>query len=351
MKKYLVFISLFFISGISSAAIAEIQTSETHWDRSSAMAAVQSVDITEAVHELGNISTLADGQSTLDQLKQLENRADWPLPAREAALYRFTRSLVDLPRDAVSPAVLRHLRTYQAQTLVPHDEHESAFIPLFNIRAAAAGVESSWQRQEFAFEAETLIGTDPEALVSGYGKATSPNQRYAYIDLLKNARLDEVYAVQDAALTKLDGSPALTPVIATTATITKDPIAIQQLLTDGQGMGISPALVSIGQQLSSSEIGRLLIFAIRQAPAINASMAMAAWSPLVQHQVDVRDLLVETLADPGLGSSAALALAHQPDIQTIKILQETAAGDSAAAQRAQMALDLNRDRLIGERQP
>lgn len=80
-------------------------------------------------------------------------------------------------------------------------------------------------------------------------------------------------------------------------------------------------------------------------------MAMAAWSPVVQHQVGVRDLLIDTLANSVLGSSAALALAHQPDIQTIKILQETATGDSVAARHAQMALGLNREQLTGKTQP
>ena len=59
----------------------------------------------------------------------------------------------------------------------------------------------------------------------------------------------------------------------------------------------------------------------------------------------------ELLDDPELGASAALALAQNPDIQTLKILQDTAGGETAAARRAQMALDFNRDQLIGEVQP
>jgi len=41
-------------------------------------------------------------------------------------------------------------------------------------------------------------------------------------------------------------------------------------------------------------------------------------------------------------------LAQSPDIQTIKVLQDIAGGNSIAARRAQMALTMNRDRLIGE---
>ncbi len=92
-------------------------------------------------------------------------------------------------------------------------------------------------------------------------------------------------------------------------------------------------------------------YAIFEAPAGNASLAIAAWWPRLKHVLAVRDLLVEKLADPALGSAAALALAQSPDVQTIKILQQTAAGDSLAARRAQMALDINREQLIGEAQP
>ena len=62
-------------------------------------------------------------------------------------------------------------------------------------------------------------------------------------------------------------------------------------------------------------------------------------------------LMIGLLGDAGLGSSAVLALSMEPDIQTIKLLQDTAAGESVAAKRAQQALDLNQARLTGEARP
>ena len=63
----------------------------SQWDRSSALAAVRSVNIELASHEING----------LKDLQTLENRSDWPLPAREAAIFQYTRSLASASRDTV----------------------------------------------------------------------------------------------------------------------------------------------------------------------------------------------------------------------------------------------------------
>ncbi len=117
------------------------------------------------------------------------------------------------------------------------------------------------------------------------------------------------------------------------------------------GQGLSSTLKKLDKRLQVADTAALLDFAIQQAPASNATLAIAAWWPRLKHDSVTRDLMIDLLADPALGASAALALAQSPDIQTIKALQDTAKGSSVAARRAQMALDLNRAGLIAEVQP
>ena len=166
------------------------------------MAVINSARIDVAVSTIGNISTLADAEGTLERLNELENRADWALPVREAVLYRFTRSLADFPRDAVAIEIMQHLQDYRARTLVPHEEHRDSHVPLFNIRAAAGGVENTWIRAEARAQAMQLLD-DPADFVGLYLQSPSAPQRYGHIDALQMARLTHVGAVQDAALAQL----------------------------------------------------------------------------------------------------------------------------------------------------
>lgn len=338
MRIHFPSVVLVLVSGILNTASAQDFPLPSEWDRSSAMAAVRSVDIDAAVADIGD----------LQDLKALENRSDWPQPAREAAIYTFTRSLAALPRDAVAEAIMQYLRNYQAQVLVPHEDHGDATIPLFNIRGAAAGIENGWLRAESAAEASEVLAREPAALVARYLASDNHSQRSGYLDAVAAATTGELRAVQAAALNRLDESPELTRVLAVTAVMTADPNAAHRLLMDGRGAGLAPALESLALQATPRAIAGMLKFAIEQAPTGNAALAIAAWWPLLRNDAASRQLLLDTLADPALGSAAALALARNPDIQTIRELQLIAAGSSITAQRAQLALNINRDALTGD---
>ena len=249
MKNSLVLAILFYLFFNADIALAENPAPYVQWDRNSAMAAARSVNVEVEVSEMTNISSLADGDATLNRLRHMETRSDWPLPAREAALYKFTKSLTEVPRSAVAVEVMQHLQNYEAQTLVANEHHGDTLVPLFNIRGAATGVENSWQRTEFAAEAARLLESNPEALVSAYAESRNNNQQFGYLDALGQASMANVVAVQTAALEQFKQSPELTRVVGETAAITADTYAAQQLLINGQGAGLASALRQLDQHL------------------------------------------------------------------------------------------------------
>jgi hypothetical protein len=335
---------------LASCLASQVRASDPalieHWDRNAAIAAANSFEIDPVVNEIGDVSSLSDAAATLSKLKDLESRGDWPLPAREAAIYQFTRDLASLPRDAVAIEVIQHLQQYQPRVLVSHEDHGTVSTPLFNIRGAAAGVENGWQRAEWASTATALIDENPAAMVSEYLGASGHSQRSGLLDALQRADLADVKTVQKVALEQLTTSPELSAVIAATVPITADGFATRQLLIEGSGAGLSSVLEQLDSQLDVGETADLLSFAIEQAPTGNTALAIAAWWPRLSHSAAIRDLMLGLLADPLLGANAALALAQGPDLQTIKALQDIADGDSVAAKRARMALDLNRSELV-----
>lgn len=266
MKLLFTVTAVLLIGGVLNSAFAQNHTVVDQWDRSTAMLAIRSVNIDLAANEIND----------LKDLRALENRSDWPLPAREAAIYKYTRSLATVPRDAVSVAIIQHLNSYQAQTLVPDEDHGDAFVPLFNIRGAAAGVENGWIRSESAAEARVLLESNPAALPGDYLKSTNPSQRSGFLDAMRQADLANVQAVQLAALDQLGTSPELTTLIAVTAVITANPYATRRLLVDGSGAGLASALDTLGAQYNAAESASLIKYAIEQAPAANAALAIAA---------------------------------------------------------------------------
>lgn len=340
MKRYFFLITL--LCGFALQATANGQPGSAVWERDAALAAINPRVIDTAVAEIGDASSLGDAPATLDRLLRLETRSDWPLPMREAVLYRFTRSLAGLPRDAVAEPVMQYLHLYQARTLVPLEERPGAYVPLFNIRGAAGGVENGWSRTEATAQAVPLLDKQPAKLLDAYLQAPDGPQRQGYLDAVELAQRDAVFSLQDAAMQRLANQPGLTALLIATSAITHDRQAMQAVLINGRGAGLVPAFTGFGRRLQDDELADLLGFAIHKAPASNASLAIAAWWPRLRHEAATRDLLIGLLDDAELGSSAVLALSQAPDVQTIKLLQDAAGSGSGAAARAQQALDLSR---------
>ncbi|MGD9022049.1 MAG: hypothetical protein PVF46_09645 [Lysobacterales bacterium] len=342
MSKIVVIISL--LCGAVLQAQAAAPASE-YWQRDAALTAIGSVAIEQAAREVGDVATLANAASTLQRLQALETRADWPLPAREAALHRFTRSLASLPRDAVAVEVMQHLLAYRARAMVPHEEHIDAWVPLFNIRAAARGVENAWAREAATSLAVSKLLYDPVALVDLFEQSPGGAQRHGYLDAVEIADIAAVIGVQDEVLHRLATQPELSPLLASTAIITRDFAAMRELLIHGHGAGLATALARFTHDLGTDELAGLYEFAVFEAPTPNASLAIATWWPRLRHDANTREIMLGLLGDAELGSTAALALSRQPDVAIIKALSDTAAGDTQAARQARRALELNRAQL------
>lgn len=331
-------------------ARAETRFPEPNWTLSQARHAAAQVDTIAAVRPLFDLARAGQDQDLQRALVALAERADWPEPARERVLHTFALGLADLPPGMVSRDVMEWLLSYQPRTLVPHDDHPLVGVPLYGIGTAAAGARHAWERQAAVSEADRLLQRGVDAWLDAWLSASPARQR-GFMDALDGADADQLRALAGQALERLPAEPALTAVAARAGVRLSDPAIVQQAVAAGGGPGLAPALRSAARSFDEIERADLLVHAIREAPAVNASLAIAELAPGLLHQPGVTELLFVRIGDQALGPAAALALAKSKSPSVQERLEELAgSGTGLQALRAAIAVETARQNAGGTRQ-
>ena len=339
-------IILFFVV----AAQADTILQEPNWALQEARAAAAQVDTVAALKPLFELARAGRDEDLLHALEALAEREDWTAPARERVLHTFALGLADLPPGAVSREVTDWLIGYQPRTFVPHDDYPLAGVPLYGIGTAAAGSLHSWEREAAAVEAGQLLQQGAEAWLEAW-QAAGPARQRGLVDGLEAAGSEPLRGLADQALERLPADPGLTAVVARAGILLAEPAILQSAVATGGGPGLAPALRSAALTLDETERADLMRHAIRHAPAVNASLAIAELAPGVLHQPEIEALLLGKLGDRALGPAAALALAKSKSPAVRDRLEELAtSGAGLQARRAVMAVELARDSAGGARQ-
>ena len=77
--------------------------------------------------------------------------------ATGSAVAAVAAGLADLAPHSVGAKVMDWLLAYDSRTLVPHDHHPAAGVPLYRVNAAAAGSLNAWERQAAAADSARLL--------------------------------------------------------------------------------------------------------------------------------------------------------------------------------------------------
>lgn len=322
---------------------AESNWTEPNWTEHEALQAAGEIDLVTELGPLFERARAGEDASLRGRLEAVATDERWPLPARERLLHAFALGLGDLPPGAAGPESLGYLLDYRPQTLVPHEDHASAGIPLFNIPAAASGSMNLWRRQ-IAYEtsqamlAQSASTWRAETWVGAWLE-TDPASRRGFLDALDlapEARLREVAAL---VLRDLPQRPELTPVAVWSAAILPAPDLLGDTLILGKGPELATALRLAARTLNEAERAGLLRRLVEEAPPGNASLAIAELAPGLLHEPAVAGLLFDRLGDPALGASAALTLAYSREPAVRERLAELARrDDDAPSRRAAAAL-------------
>ncbi|MDX1380229.1 MAG: hypothetical protein R3233_03870 [Xanthomonadales bacterium] len=341
-------IALMLLAPAGLAAVTRQAPAAPNWDPQLAAEIARQYDTRAAASELNQLLYSADSGQVLQALSELERRADWPVPAREAALATFAESLRGVPRDAVPEAVLDRLKAYRPRTLVPHHDRADVGEPMFRIGALVHGVENGWTYDEAALQGGRLAARGPMEFLGAWRRADSLPKRNGLLDGLRVASPEAVAAVHQQAMMALGTEPAIAPLAARSALATGDVGALQLVILQGDSAMLPHTLRQAAAQLHTQEAANIFLDLLDAAPAPRVALVLGAWAPMLVESPEVEARLLTLLDHPELGSAAALTLSKQPSVAALEALDRISRQDEnwLAADRAWMALDLYEQGLL-----
>lgn len=336
---------LILVPGLSHAQFSEDAEA---WERDEALRASESVNTQTQRNKLQSLLKAGESEASLALIQNIQNEESWPAPARERVIYEYVTSLRHETPRVVGKELLSYLQNYQSTVLVPHEDHPSGNVPLFNIKGAAAGVVNGWTRQEAAFKGAALILEDPDSLPLAYLSESSLPAQQGLLDSLDTASPTQLKSISGFALRNLETYPQLVAVASKSALISMDQESLLMLAESGYGAGIHTLFSVSVKQLDKVQIQQLLQAALRNPSHETAALAIAQLGPALSGNEPSESLLLEMLGDPKLGSSAALALVVSPSNKVLLRLQALAVTENnePAAIRARLALDMYASRLL-----
>lgn len=312
MKKPGLFLFCAAVCLLSTCSLnADVYFASPTWTRDAAVAAANDQNIQANLRPLFLLAREGKSQQLLAALQALEEREDLAVPAREKVLHSFASGLGDLETQP-SPRVLEYLQTYQPMTLVPHDHHAAIGVPLFNIRAAAAGADAQHRRLAGWTDAMALTAGDPMRWIDAYLAADGPG-RQGFRLALESARAGEIAGIAEAALEKSATEPALATVAVRGGIALADPGLFQIALSAATETALASELRSAAERFDADQVGSILEYTLRRAKPSTAALTLAILAPGALPEPRVANLLIGALEDPALGSSAALVLAASDD--------------------------------------
>jgi hypothetical protein len=309
-----------------------------NWTVQEARTAAALIDTPAAVRPLFELARAGRDDALLESLAEVANRDGWTQPAREQVLYTFAAGLADLAPNTVGAEVMDWLLAYESRTLVPHDDHPAAGVPLYRVSAAAAGSLNAWERQTAAAQSAHLLGRGAEAWLEVY-LAAGPARRMGLMDALEQAEPEQLSLLADTVLERLPAEPGLTQVAARAGVLLREPVILGQAVAAGGGPGLAPELRTAARAFDELERADVLRHAVKNAPPANAALAIAELAPGLLHQPEVTEFLFAKLGDLEIGSAAALALSASKNPQVRDRLNDLARGGAGLeASRAAIAL-------------
>jgi hypothetical protein len=338
-------IGCFMIVVAGLAPVPCLAKDDSDWNRFSALVAVRATDTRGPLKSLFELAQTGNTAAVLKALSEVDQDRRIPAPARDYILFAFARGLGDQEPGAVHGDVLDFLSDYRPQTLVAQEDHPRIAVPLFNVKAAVAGVRRLWDRELAFGRARDLLSGPADRWITSYLAADASTRR-GFIDALESTPAGQLGEVGWRASTLLRDKPELTLVCAVAALRTGDRELLQQSILLGGNADLPGILRTASHRLNAAEFAGLLIDIRRLGSSTKTALAIAQLAPADLGQPEIRGLLFDALSDPELGAAAAqvLGTTTDPDIQA-QLAEIASQAGSLAARRARLAIRFHDTRV------
>ena len=327
---------------VRAAIPAESGLTGPNWSWAAAESAIESVDTGAALEELNRLAAARQDDAVLERISWLAVRPDWPVPAREYALFSFTRSLAEREPGTVDRRILQQLSSIRPQVRIPHPDDDRLGMVLFNIPAAASGAASEWRRREAAHTAAVLLSRGTSDWISGY-RAGDVLTRQGYLASLDDANIAPLNELAGAIGQHIGAQPELAAPLARIGIILADEERFAQALGGVPIRDVAQLTRAAGRKFDVRQALRILDVLEQSAPAPTTSVVLAELAATLIQTPKGTERLFALVEDESLGLTAALALARHGDEATLQRLGAIASeGQNGPARRAMIALSAPR---------
>ncbi len=299
--------------------------------------------VSSRVAELLEIVAGADAQSDAAVLALEAVQADGGLSiaAREQILHDFALQLRAEAESAAGREALRSLTGYQSQVLVQHEERGPALIPRWRVAGVARGTLALWDRVAAAAGAQRQLAAGTMDLAGALSKAESAQDTAALAQALSAAPPDQLRAQRSQLLAMLESNDAMAPAAAEAALRLGDAELAAAVLASGDRRTAVRLIAGLGESLPAEAAFPILRDASRDE--VLASAAILEIGKSAGELPAAQAFLLETLADPEHGGSAAAALAAVDGDEMVAAVAGTleASDDEAVQSKAVLMLALD----------
>jgi len=328
--------------GLACARFAPAETEMPHpnWDRGMALEAVESADTQAPLASLFQLARQGDSRSVLESLSALQRDQALAAPVIDYILFSFAAGLSDLDAGSVDSSVLNALSSYTPRALVAHDDDPGLGVPLFNVRAATAGIHHAWERQNGTELAQRLQSDQPALWIERYLESGFAARR-GFIDALDTAPAADLQRLGWMVAAQLEQRPELMIVAATAGLRTADIELVWQSIQSGNSPDLPTVLREVPEEFGPEVCSELLNRSLNLDSIAGKALAIAQLGPPALKDPDSREKLFELLESRELGSGAALVLGASADPEIQKRLAKLAGdGEGLAGKRAALAVRL-----------